>query len=105
MEGGIAPEGQLEQDQEKIHVRYLKLSVDRDPVPRKVVPIGLKQCASGNSRGSPEAYFTNRLVDYINDNPKFPQNTTWNQWLLEDRVGALVDLGYAHMKAMLCKNL
>lgn len=105
MEGVIAPDGQLEKVHEQIQVRYLKLSVDRDRLPTKVVALSKKQCAPGNVGASPEAYFTNRLVDYIGDNPKFPQNTTWNQWLLDDRVGALVDLGYAHMKAMLCKNL
>ncbi len=116
MEGSIPvvriADGHPPEHGENLVVRYLKLSVKRDGARKhfESVPMN-KQCATGNSKGDPEAYFTQSLVDRINAgdkdlefDPQFPQISTWDQSLSEKRVRALLDLGYAHMKAMICRD-
>ncbi|MBS0151125.1 MAG: patatin-like phospholipase family protein [Nitrospira sp.] len=94
-------------DAAKLEVRYLKLSVDRTKQTTAPASVPDEQCAVGGAEKTPELYFSKHLVDQIYPvarDPQFPQIDTLNQWLLEDRVEALIDLGYAHMKAMICRN-
>ena len=94
-------------DAKKLEVRYLKLSVDRTKKTTVLAPMPEKQCTVGGDQETPELYFSKHLINQIDPesrDPKFPQIDTLNQWLLENRVKALIDLGYAHMKALICQN-
>lgn len=94
-------------NKDPITVTYLKLSIDRGSL-KDLSPqsIGHKQCVKVGPEGpiSAEPYYSSRLVSLAKNDGNFPMYTTQDQWLSVEQRNALMDLGYAQMKSVLCGN-
>lgn len=87
-------------------VLYLKLSYQERP-DREVRDDSNKLangCIPGTTTQSSDFYSTKRLVAHARNDRVFPMYSTWNQYLDSDQREALMDLGYAHMKAVRCEG-
>ncbi len=98
MKGKIYPLGHRDDSGPGLEVRYLKLSLPEILVEQRVLKA--RHCAAGDASGHPSSYYSEKLVKMVGIFN--PQISTWNQFLSEDMVRGLIDLGYAHMKAAIC---
>jgi hypothetical protein len=93
-------------DTEPLSITYLKLSVNRDQLSFvSTARFDADGCVkSPSDLVSPELYYTSNLIKLARQDDQFPMYGTLNQWLSRERREALMDLGYATMKDVLCRK-
>jgi Patatin-like phospholipase len=86
-------------------ISYIKLSLDRKTMgspSSQVLEPG--QCARYSKDPSPQSYYTKSLIELAGKDAIFPMYKTEDQGLETDQKRALIDLGYAQMKDVLCRK-
>lgn len=90
----------------QVPITYLKLSFDYCSLPEQDrLGIDVLNCPASTPDVEVSQYYTPILMKVaVRDSRVFPMYSTLNQWLDSDQQHALADLGYAHMKATLCRT-
>lgn len=104
MEGSIKVANESLGTSSSLKVRYMKLSVDGNRTLGAFTRVKERECATGDARGVPRSYFTEGLLQTISFDNFNPQISTLDQFLSSPQVKALIDLGYAQMKAVICQD-
>jgi hypothetical protein len=87
---------------ERIKISYIKLSFDRT---EQRTSENQSAVIRDSCSKKPSDYYSARIYSQSEKDSQFPIYPTTDQWLDDDQRKALIDLGYAHMRAALCKEL